>query len=218
MLNKKQWIILAAIVAIAVLILVVIFYDRGDNRDGPLGDGGSDDSAEFPLEWADAPNPASDMEKMDEYRRLWPDIDAPRADREQVKREFEEFAQRYPNNIYIPSQYLPDRTPEEVAEIRETIDSVASVESRLADMRAAARSAQPGRDGPDAPAQPSVSPEEQRRYFGFKQRELESRIQLIEYALEKNRLPADQLAEARKDLELWRKQLSEIQKVSGEVP
>lgn len=215
--DRKRLLIIAGAVLIVLLVVALFFVLRESGPGDGVGDL-PDLGEDGPPEWKGAPDPAVDLEKLDEYRRLWPDIDRPRPDREEIRREFAEFAARYPNNIYIPPQFLPEQTEAQKEEARQIIDTVADVESRLAVQRAQARSAQPGQDGPNAPEQPTISAEEQNRYFGFKIRELESRIQLVEYSIEKGRLPDDQREMADEDLARWKKELEDLRNVAGQIP
>ena len=49
-------------------------------------------------------------------------------------------------------------------------------------------------------------------------RELESRIQLIEYSIENSGITGDKLSIARKDMTSWKKELSELQEVEKKIP
>lgn len=217
--DRRRLLILVGVVAATALVVALVYLLRNSKPGEPWIVGDPPNPGEDgPQQWLSAPDPAEDIEKLDEIRRLWPDIDRPRPDRAAVRREFQEFAARYPENIYIPAQFLPEQSQEQKDESRRTIDVVGSVESRLAAQRAQARGAAPGQEGAEAPLQPTLAPEEQQRYFSFKVRELESRIQLVEYAMEKGRLPEDQQQTAESDLARWKKELEEIRAVQAQIP
>jgi hypothetical protein len=222
MINKKQLLILLGIVAIVVIAIVVVL-NTGDKGDGPLSDGddGVGPDAGGELAWPDAPDPAEDLEKLEQYRNLWPDIDDPPADREAVRVEWKEFAARYPQNLYIPNEYLAELSETELKERRELLDTIGTIESNLASARATARkddSPAAGKEGPDAPAQAPVTPEQQKRYFDYKIRELESRIQLVQFTIEKGRMSADQLPDAQSELTAWQNNIEEYKQVRATIP
>ena len=206
--NKKQAIILLGIVAIVVAgVIAILVLGGGDDR-GPLAGGEDGNGTEGVDEnfWAEAPSPADDIEKMEEYRNLWPDIDQPPKDREAVREQWKEFVTRYPQNIYIPNEYLAELSEAETKERRELLDTIGTIETSLASARIAARKDQQpgaGKEGPDAPTEVSVTPEQQKKYFSYKIRELESRIQLVQFTMEKGRLDADQLPDANKEIAEW---------------
>ena len=103
-------------------------------------------------------------------------------------------------------------------ERRETLDLVASVESRLATSKAQARSAEPGQDGPDAASDSPVKPEEQRKYFEYRIHELESRIQLIEYFINNGEPDKQQKDLATEEIAGWKKELEQYQEVMKQIP
>ena len=92
------------------------------------------------------------------------------------------------------------------------------MDSKLSVIEINARKSEPGSAVPKAPGKADVTPEEQRIYIGFKTRELESRIQLIEYSIENSGINGDQLTIARKDISDWKKELSQLQDVERRIP
>jgi hypothetical protein len=221
--NKKQLMILLGIVGIVVLAIVIILSFGDENERGPLAsgeDGDGQDVSEGGL-WAEAPLPADDLEKMEEYRNLWPDIDDAPADREAVREQWKEFAARYPQNIYIPNEYLSELSESEIKERRELLDTIGTIESGLASARVAARkddAPAAGKEGPEAPAEADVTPEQQRKFFDYKIQELESRIQLVQFTIEKGRMDADQLPDAQQELGEWQAKIEEYKKVRATIP
>ena len=160
-----------------------------------------------------------DIEEMEQVRNLWPDVFERKPDREEVRRQWAEFAQEHPDNIYIPSQFLPELSDEQKAERRAVLDAVGEMSTEVALQRARARkNADTSQDGPDAPPEPTVDPETQKKYFNYRIQELQSRIELIEYALAKGELDPDQVPEAQKELEEWKAQKKELEEVLAQVP
>ncbi|MCR9141669.1 MAG: hypothetical protein NXI24_05410 [bacterium] len=225
--NNKQLMILLSIVGVVALAVIVILSFGDEDQSGPLAggeDGEGQDISEGGL-WAEAPAPAQDLEKMEEYRNLWPDIDDAPADREAVRAQWKEFVARYPKNIYVPNEYLSELSESEIKERRELLDTIGTIESGLASARIAARkdsapadATGAGKEGPAAPAEPEVTPEQQRKFFDYKIQELESRIQLVQFTIEKGRMDADQLPDARKELAEWQAKIEEYKQVRATVP
>ncbi|MEM7182310.1 MAG: hypothetical protein AAF518_15455 [Spirochaetota bacterium] len=172
--------------------------------------------------YKDAPHPFDlDPKAVYQTEKLWPHLSTSKAskeDKEKVRQQWLEFANEYPENIYIPDYAKQPLTEAETQKIRQEVDLVADIEANSAVTRTRARSSKPGSEPPQEPAKPSLSPEKQRAYFAYKIREVKSKIQLIEYAIAKNRLDEVQMGIAKKDLENWKKQLKELQEVSDRVP
>ncbi|MCB1310020.1 MAG: hypothetical protein KDK30_17655 [Leptospiraceae bacterium] len=209
-----------AIVAALLILLMISIYDvnespspeeaRRETIDPRSPDFWNPDSI---------PDPMNDLETREQVQNLWPDVFEPGPDREAVRRQWQEFARDYPDNIYIPSQYLPELSESEINERRQVLDAVGDVHTEIANRRARARKeGEPGTPGPDAPAESPVSPETQRRYFQYRIRELQSRIELVEYALARDQLDPDQIPAAEAELEDWRREMAELEAVAAEIP
>ncbi|MCB1326671.1 MAG: hypothetical protein H7A21_14285 [Spirochaetales bacterium] len=219
---RKQIIVLLSILGAVALIAVLIIVIGGE------GDGQRDGGGDVPWEqlggddaYPDAPNPADDLEQLDQIRNLWPDVFEPRPDREEVAQQWREFAARYPSNIYIPPQFQPELSEAERAERLRVLDTVTDVQGRIASVRARSRAdvtGDPPAAGPNAPGQPTVTPAEQRTFFQYRIQELESRIQLIEYALEQGEVDSDQVARGRAQLEELKAEKAELEEVLARVP
>ena len=156
-----------------------------------------------------------------EAEKLWPHLakqDTSEKRKEKVKEEWNAFASQYPKNIYIPSELKAPLTEAEVADRRKEMDIVSKMDSKLAVMEVNARRSEPGSAVPKAPGKADITPEEQRVYIGYKMRELESRIQLIEYSIENSGITGDKLTIARKDMSSWKKELAELQAVEKKIP
>ncbi len=223
--NQKQLLILLSIVGVVALAVIVILSVGDDDSRGPLAGGEDPPGEEFSEGglWAEAPSPAEDLEQMEQYRNLWPDIDDAPADREAVRAQWKEFAARYPQNIYIPNEYLGELSESDIKERRELLDTIGTIESGLASARVAARkdgAPAPGKEGPDAPpqAEAEVTPDQQRKFFDYKIQELESRIQLVQFTIEKGRMDADQLPDAQKELAEWQAKIEEYKQVRATIP
>lgn len=218
--NRKQLIITGIVSAIIFLFVVIFFLLREDKS--PNQEQTDQDAHNQPLRlpsgegfWPDAPAPEVDPE---EIRKLWPDVFEPRPDRAQVEKEWTEFAKVHPNNMYIPSQFLPELSDTEKKKRQEILDTVGDVETSLAVQRSKLnRTAEAGVDGPTS-SEPQVTPEQQRSYFEYRISELESRIQLIEYFLDKGSASADQKTTANQDLTQWKKELADYKKIQSEIP
>jgi type IV secretory pathway VirB10-like protein len=172
--------------------------------------------------FSDAPAPANENSALEvEAEKLWPHLatqDTSARRKEKVREEWNSFASKYPKNFYIPAELKAPMTETEAAEKRKEIDIVTKMESKLAVVEINSRKAEPGSAAPKAPVKPDVTPEEQRIYIGFKTKELESRIQLIEYSIENSGINGDQLTIARKDISNWKKELTDLQEVEKKIP
>ncbi|MBW7858964.1 MAG: hypothetical protein H3C43_11880 [Leptonema sp. (in: Bacteria)] len=218
--NRKQLILIGTITGLILFIGIIFFLLREDQS--PNREQTDQEAQNTPLRlpsgegfWPDAPAPDVDPE---EIRKLWPDVFEPKPDRAQVEKEWTEFAKVHPNNMYIPSQFLPEPSDSEKKRRQEVLDTVGEVETNLAVQRTRLnKEAQIGVDGPSN-SEPQVTPKQQRSYFEYRISELESRIQLIEYFLDKGSASADQKATANQDLAQWKKELEDYKKVMAEIP
>ena len=218
---KSRIYIIIAVVAVLLVAIIWLLSSPGDGKDDIVeGPGGTPARESFDrdpsgVEWPDAPAPDISAE---EIRRLWPDLYLPRPDREEVARQWKEFSDTHPDNLYIPSRFQTPLTEAQEKARRETLDLVSSVETRLAANQAKARNAEPGEDGPDAPSESPVKPEEQRQYFQYRIKELESRIQLIQYFIENGEPDKQQRNMAAEEIATWKKELEEYQEVMKQIP
>ena len=225
--NKKFLII--GVITLAVIALVFVFLPLSEkkkttkaNSNGTdMSDNSSTSSSGF-SNFSDAPAPAKEDSSLEaEAERLWPHLakqDTSEKRKEKVKEEWNAFASKYPKNIYIPSELKAPLTEAEVADRRKEMDIVSKMDSKLAVMEVNARRSEPGSAVPKAPGKADITPEEQRVYIGYKMRELESRIQLIEYSIENSGITGDKLTIARKDMSSWKKELAELQAVEKKIP
>ncbi|MCE9599931.1 MAG: hypothetical protein K8S54_18370 [Spirochaetia bacterium] len=212
--------LIVALSAIAgVILLAVIAYLVMERKEtGPGGPIAGGPEGQFKDLYPDAPNPMEDPELAEQIKNLWPDVTKPKPDRDAVRREWSDFVKKYPNNIYVPDEFKSPLSESQADERRKTLDTVASVETKFGNMRAAAKSAQPGQDGPAAPAQATATPQEQTVYFDYKIQELQSRIQLVEYMLSNGEPDAEQKASAQKELLQWGRDLENYKKLKASIP
>jgi hypothetical protein len=225
---NKKFLIIGAI-ALAVIALVFVFSPfsekkkttKANSNGTDMSDNSSTSSNGF-SNFSDAPSPASEDSALEaEAERLWPHLskqDTSEKRKEKVKEEWNAFASKYPKNIYIPSELKAPLTEAEIADRRKEMDIVSKMDSKIAVMEVNAKRAEPGSAVPKAPGKADITPEEQRVYIGYKMRELESRIQLIEYSIENSGITGDKLTIARKDMISWKKELSELQAVEKKIP
>lgn len=168
--------------------------------------------------YPDAPKPNLDPE---EVFKLWPDLQNPQTvNKEEIEKQWLDFARKYPDNFYIPSKYL-NLSEEQLKERQKTLETFTALESKYASLKVKLnKNAKPGVDGPDVPEKPTINPEEQRIYFTYKIKELQSRIELIEYWLknQSENIDSQQKELAQQDLKQWKKELEEYQKLLKEIP
>jgi len=214
--NRKLILAMAAIAGVILLAVVVYLMTTRTRERGP----GSGPGAETTFKdlYPDAPNPMDDPELAEQIKNLWPDVTKPKPDRDAVRREWQDFAKKYPGNIYVPDEYKTPLTDKQAEERRKTLDTVTSVETRVASQRAANKSGRPGQNGPDAPAQPAVSPQEQIVYFDYKVQELQSRIQLVEYMLANGSPDAAQKTAAQQEMKQWQTDLDNYRQLKAAIP
>ena len=110
--NKKLMAIMGAVSVLLVVLVVVLLIFRED--DGKVQDVGEGEQDDVVVDTSRAPDPAADLEKLDEVRRLWPDVLEPDTrDPEAVKKEWMAFAKAHPDNFYIPSQFQREMSDQE---------------------------------------------------------------------------------------------------------
>lgn len=168
--------------------------------------------------YLDVPKPNLDPE---EVFKLWPDLQNPqKVNKEEIEKQWIEFARKYPNNFYIPTKYL-NLTEEQLQQRQKELETFTYLESKYASIKSKLnKEAQPGVNGPEAIKEINPEPEEQRTYFQYKVKELQSRIELIEYWLENEgaNLNSQQKELAEQDLQQWKKELNEYNKLLKEIP
>jgi hypothetical protein len=209
--NKKIWMILGAIGAVALVVLISTFVGKSDKGKKVT----KKTSEEFPVfgsekgyadsQYPDAPLPyVEDPSMEDEAVNLWPTaIKSVKDDkhREKVKEEWRDFATKYPKNIYVMNEFRPAMTEKEAKERRATMETFTGVDATYARMESKFKYSEPGSEPPKAPKSAKdagVTPDEQKVYFSYRIRELESRIELMDYVKENKGLTEDQVRTAEK--------------------
>lgn len=156
----------------------------------------------------------------DDALRLWPHLRQGEPTREhqtQVQAQWNRFAQAHPDNLYLPAYLQSSLTPEQVRAARQRLDNTTAVATQMAVQSHAARYLQPGQEPPPAPAAP-VDPAVQRDFLDYKIRELESRLQLVQFYLTNGKPSADKRAAANKDIKQWTQELESLRQARAAVP
>lgn len=190
------------------IALYLLLTTKSPERTAQAPDRLEDEAGIEPL-----PDPAADLETRDQIERLWPDLKEKEADEHQVRRYWQEFSARYPDNIYIPDEYKPAPTKEETEKIRAEVKAYLNVAGSFRNRRRLARNLKPGETLPEGA--PAYTPGEQKLYFEYRIKELKSKIQLVEYSREQGALSPREDREADVRLADWNE---EIEELSGKAP
>ncbi|EQA64793.1 hypothetical protein [Leptospira alexanderi] len=171
--------------------------------------------------YPDLPHPFNEDPELEvQAKKLWPEAFRPKMtpeEKEEIQREWTDFIARYPKNLYIPAELRPPLTEAEEKELRERLDTFTDVESRNVSVRFLEKYSEPGKE-PELSSESNVTPKEQLVYINYKIEELESRIQLIEYTIEQEKLDSNQIEIAKQDLKDWKDELSELKQVQSQIP
>ncbi|WP_078129082.1 hypothetical protein [Leptospira alexanderi] len=171
--------------------------------------------------YPDLPHPFNEDPELEvQAKKLWPEAFRPKMtpeEKEEIQREWTDFIARYPKNLYIPAELRPPLTEAEEKELRERLDTFTDVESRNVSTRFLEKYSEPGKE-PELSSESNVTPKEQLVYINYKIEELESRIQLIEYTIEQEKLDSNQIEIAKQDLKDWKDELSELKQVQSQIP
>jgi hypothetical protein len=153
-------------------------------------------------------------------------------ERARIRVQWVNFSAKYPDNLYIPSEFLPAMNQAQRQAAREQLDDTTAMAARMAAQKHADRYASPPSVGEHAlqqvgaVAQPSeqqardagITPAQQRNFFNYKIRELESRIQLVEFYLASDDMAATKKTAAQKEVLVWKKELEELIRMRAQVP
>jgi len=225
--DKKWLLLLGAAGTLALLVLFFLSSRKEETKKVVKAEeteeflNTKDFSGYADTSYPDAPSPFANAEAEEEARSLWPTaIKSVKDDahREKIREEWRDFATKYPKNIYVLNEYRAPLTEKEAADRRSSLDSFTSVDTYFFREMGKLRSAEFGKDPAPTPKDAGVAPDQQRAYFDYKIKEVESRIEMIQYAREQKGLSSDQDAIADKDIAQWKKELEDLQKVSKTVP
>jgi hypothetical protein len=224
----KRNLLILGLVGLAAISIVVLMMPGKSGKKRVSQTGGGDDFTVFSSDkgytdtiYPDAPLPFVEDPSLEaEAINLWPSaIRSVKDDkhREMVREQWKDFSTKYPSNVYVPKQYKAPITVEQEKEIRENLDIFASVDTFYARSISRSKYGEPGKE-PVTSTEAGVTPSEQRKFFDYKIRELESRIQLIEYAKENNGLAEDQIPSANKEIVSLKKEIEKLSEVAKTVP
>lgn len=212
----NKWIYIIG--SLVVIVLAIVFWpsDQSGKKDpGSKSGAHKSESGTYENFYSDAPSPIASHEDKELIRKLWPDVFEPKENnREAVKKHWREFAKKYPENIFIPQAVLPELSEEEAKARRDTLDAYTAVAAKFAAMESAAKKVKPGEE-PTAASMEGITPEQQKLYFEYKIKETQSKIDLIQYALDANGLDNDQKEEANKQIAEWTKELEQYKKMAN---
>ncbi|MCX8000399.1 MAG: hypothetical protein N3A69_15840, partial [Leptospiraceae bacterium] len=123
----------------------------------------------------------------------------------------------YPNNIYLLKEYKAPMTQEQEEKVIAEINTFLEVDSFFARNVATNKYAAVGVE-PQTSNTPGITPQAQKVYFDFKIKELESRIQLIEFAKQNKAFSPEQEAMADKEVASWKKEIEQLKEVAKTIP
>jgi hypothetical protein len=223
--DKNKWMLLIG-ATIAILLAIIIFKNKDEIKESVSSVTEESEEAKNSrsgfdsgfMNFPEAPKPDEDV-LVSQAEKLWPHALEPRDPhrRERVRKEWQDFAKVYPKNIYIPNEIRGTLTAAEEKSAIETLDAYTSIDAKFASMNAASKYANPGTE-PPAPNQKDVSAKEMTQYFDYKIQEIESRIELLEYTMEKARLSSIDESTAKNDIASLKKELANLKDVKAQVP
>lgn len=161
-----------------------------------------------------------------EVDRLWPHVrkgEPTEEQRAKVRAEWATLSAQHPDNIYLPNEFRPALSADASKAVRQQLDDTTALVARQAAQKHADRFAPPSAGNPpevtEQQARASgVTPEQQRNYFDYQIKELESRIQLAELYLASDDPGATKKTEAKKEWATWKKELEALIRTRAQVP
>lgn len=240
--HKRLWAAVVGGVVLAVLVAVLALEDEAVGTDAqtaapPVPEVGSAGTFFGPLaavfKRQPAVPPAPAAEAQSEVDRLWPHVrlGPPSAqERSHIRAQWVNFSAQYPDNLYVPSEFRPALNAAQHQAARQQLDDTTAMAARMAAQKHADRYAQPPSVGDSAQRQIAVPPSEQqardagvnpvqqRNFFNYRIRELESRIQLVEFYLASDDMAATKKAAATKEVTVWKKELEELTRMRAQIP
>lgn len=156
----------------------------------------------------------------EETLRLWPHLRQAGPTREEqaaVQAQWSRLAQQHPDNLYLPSGMQAALTPDQARVARQRLDNTTAVVAQQAVQSYAQKYAAPGQDAPPPPAAPADAAM-QRDFFDYKIRELESRLQLVQFYLANGQPTAQKRVAANKDIQQWTRELESLRQARAMLP
>lgn len=180
----------------------------------------SDEKNTFGSSNFEFPNAPAPDEEEDQVERLWPKATAPVDPnlKEKVRKEWQDFASKHPNNLYIPTQYKNSRTEAEEKQIQENMEVYTFMDSKFAIDQATSKYASPNSAVPKFRSEKDVNPNDMKKYFDYKANEIQSRMEILQYTIENSKLSSQDLQTANTDLEGLKKELKNIKEARSQVP
>lgn len=235
---NKQRVMAVGAAVVLVAVLAWLFWDtptqKAQNQGEPqpaatalVGSPGSFFGATVELPQRSIAEVAKiEADAQSEVDRLWPHVrkgEPTEAERAKIRVEWVHFSVKHPGNIYIPNEFKPPTNAAEEKAVRQQLDDTTALVAKQAAQKHRDRFAQPSSDGPaevtEQQARDSgITPEQQRNFFNYKIKELESRIQLVEFYLNSDDLGASKKTAAKKELTVWKKELDELMRTRAQVP
>lgn len=241
--HKRLW-AAAGVVGVAVLVAALASEEEGAATDTPAAAAPAPDvgtpgtffgplATVFKRQPPAPPVPAA--EAQSEVDRLWPHVrlGPPSAqERSRIRTQWVNFSAKYPDNLYVPSEFRPALNQAQHQAARQQLDDTTAMAARLAAQKHADRYATPpsvedsaqrqmGSAAPPSEQQArdgGVTPAQQRNFFNYRIRELESRIQLVEFYLASDDMAATKKAAATKEVTVWKKELEELTRMRAQIP
>lgn len=222
--DSKKKVILAAIVAAIGVVLLVTFTTGKESKTAGNQSVKKPNFKSFDdvvnyyaeLQYPDAPEPKDDEYKK--ARHLWPDIGNPqKVDKEKIRAEWIDFSAKYPENIFIPDEFKKPLNEKEKQERQKSLDNYTSVSSRIAALKAGSKYADQGTPAPST-SETSFSKEEQKSFLEYKTKETKSKLEILEYFMEKGSPDEEQKTIAQKDMEEMKKEIEQYTRLLNEIP
>jgi len=225
--DRNKWILLAIIGLLVLLSIIFLLPEKTRKKYTKTGSEESDFSIFSSSQgyadtiYPEAPLPFVEEPSLEEEAiQLWPTAIRSVKDekhKEKVREEWKDFASRYPSNIYILNEYKPALSKKEEEKAIANLETFTEVESFYARVIASSKYAETGVE-PKTSNEPKISPAFQKLFFDYKIQELESRIQLMEYAKENKALSSEQETMAEKEIREWKKEIEKLKEVAKTVP
>jgi hypothetical protein len=157
----------------------------------------------------------------EEELRLWPHLaeKAPTLEeRSRVNAQWQQFAQLYPENIFLPLSMQPKPTPEQLQVMRRRRDNADEIEAYQAAQKASVRNAPNDQTSLSSETPRPADPQAFQDFLHVKIQELESKVQLANFALANGQLSSDRQVVITKELQKWNLDLEEFRRLKESTP